>query len=167
MDLRPGVEIRDVFPDSYSIRELDTRRSTTLKYKEEYCYVYDNMLIAGMTPQEFINNEVSGQQKRATAEAAEEEAENGEGIEPLPANFYMGLVMPRSGPKGNYTFDLCHTGKGECVPGGWAGVFCPGCQYHGTQVNFFLLLFLFLVLSRWTPPPVGSMRCILPVWWRS
>ena len=75
MDLRPGVEIRDVFPDSYSIRELDTRLSTTLKYKEEYCYEYDNMLIAGMTPQEFINNEVSGQQKRATAEAAEEEAE--------------------------------------------------------------------------------------------
>ena len=152
INLRPGVVIPEVYPDSNTIRELDTRRSTTLKYKEEYCYEYDNLLITGKTPQQFIDKEIEKQQAVRASEAAEEESES-----EVAANLYVGLVIPRHGPTYTYTVDLCHIERGDCVPGGWAGVFCPGCLYGGTQVKQVVSFFT-PVLSRWTPTPVESMR---------
>ena len=142
INLRPGVVIPEVYPDSNTIRELDTRRSTTLKYKEEYCYEYDNLLIAGKTPQQFIDQEIGQQQALRALEAAEEEAESGGGGKFVPALLYVGLVLPRHGPTYTYTIDLCHIERGDCMPGGWAGMFCPGCHYDGTQVKHIVSSFL-------------------------
>ena len=125
------MEIPPVYPDPESIRELDAASSTTLNYQEEYCYKYDTMLIDGKTPQQFIGLEVE-KQESGRQRIDYEEGSEGDNLGPM--RIYVGVVMPKRTPGGNYTFHMCPP-VGPCVPAGWLGVFCPACRYTEKKVG--------------------------------